>query len=49
MYKCFCCGFDFEHFLVLHDSQQIGEDDYNDEYVCPNCHSDDFEYIEDAP
>lgn len=46
MWHCFDCNSDFEHFKVLHDSVQIGEDEYDDKYVCPVCGSEDFANIE---
>lgn len=46
-YKCIGCGRDFENYKVLHDYIQIGDDDYDDLYVCPYCRSEDFKTIID--
>ena len=47
MWKCQDCGSSFEHFRVKHDYTQRADGDYDDEYVCPVCGSEDFEAIKE--
>lgn len=41
-YKCVDCKREFDTYKVVHDYNQIGDDDYDDIYVCPYCRSEDF-------
>ncbi len=42
MWICRDCGAEFERFRVKHDYTRRPDGDYDDEYVCPNCGSEDF-------
>ena len=47
MYRCDDCKRLFKTYRVRHDWVQVGEDDYEDTYVCPYCGSEDFRLIKE--